>query len=116
LSEDGLKIRASQGHSIEIELNYVPAVPPDILYHGTAEKNLAIILESGLVKMNRHHVHLSVDKETAKKVGARHGKPVILSIEARKMYEDGKVFYVSDNGVWLVDAVEAVYLGNEIIG
>jgi putative RNA 2'-phosphotransferase len=109
ISEDGTKIRANQGHSIAIELGYIPIEPPEILYHGTAERFLSSILNIGLVKGNRHHVHMSSDR-TAHKVGSRHGKPVILEIMSIKMHQQGYQFYQSENGVWLVDHVPAIYL------
>ena len=109
-SEDGSKIRASQGHSVEIELDYREIEPPELLYHGTATRFLASIQKKGLVKGNRHHVHLSGDTETAQKVGMRHGKPVVLQIAAWAMHSDGFVFYLSANGVWLTDHVPARYI------
>jgi putative RNA 2'-phosphotransferase len=84
--------------------------PPETLFHGTTEANLSSILESGLGRMKRHHVHLSADTETALRVGSRHGKAVILSVNAKAMSEAGFVFYRSDNGVWLTDAVPNGYL------
>lgn len=104
-NEDFTLIRASQGHSVEIELNYTAQIPPEVLFHGTAEKNIPLIREKGLFKMSRHHVHLSADKETAFKVGQRHGKPVVLTIQSMAMYESGHLFYISANGVWLTDHV-----------
>ena len=109
-SEDGKRIRASQGHSVEVDLAYEPATPPAVLYHGTAGRNLNSIFADGLVKGKRHHVHLSVETETAKKVGARYGKPVILVIEAERMHADGMEFFVSTNNVWLTDRVPTDYL------
>ncbi|WP_419869322.1 RNA 2'-phosphotransferase [Chryseobacterium sp. CT-SW4] len=109
-NEDKTRIRASQGHSIEIDLALVPQQPPEFLYHGTAEKNISSILEKGIEKRNRQHVHLSSDKETAMKVGMRHGKPVILTIRTGKMFEDGISFFFSDNKVWLTDYVDAKYI------
>lgn len=109
-NEDLTLIRASQGHSVEIELNYTAQIPPAILFHGTADRNIPIIREKGLLKMSRHHVHLSADKETAHKVGQRHGKPVVLSIQSLAMYESGHLFYLSDNGVWLTDHVPATFI------
>jgi putative RNA 2'-phosphotransferase len=109
--ERGEKIRANQGHSVEVDIEFEEAVPPATLYHGTAEKNLDVILAEGLKRMARHHVHLSRDTETARRVGARYGKPVILRVKAAKMArEDGFRFYVSANGVWLVDAVPPEFL------
>jgi putative RNA 2'-phosphotransferase len=104
-NEDYSKIRANQGHSVEIDLKYEPKQPPDYLYHGTATKNLSSILTNGLQKQNRHHVHLSVEKETAINVGSRHGNPVVLIIKSKEMHEKGIKFYLSDNGVWLVDEI-----------
>jgi putative RNA 2'-phosphotransferase len=99
------KIRANQGHSTEVDLQLDPAEPPAELFHGTPERNVAAVLRDGLVKMARHHVHLSPDTQTATKVGSRRGKPVILVIDAAKMRADGHAFYCSANGVWLVDRV-----------
>lgn len=104
------KIRASQGHSIEIELGYTNQQPPEILYHGTGEKTVASILQSGLEKRNRQHVHLSADITTAIKVGQRHGKPKIFKVLAQQMFNDNYIFYISDNGVWLTDSVPPKYL------
>lgn len=109
-SDDGLKIRASQGHSIDVELNYEEKQPPVILYHGTAEKNLSSILASGLDKRQRHHVHLAADTETAIKVGQRHGKPIVLIIDAAAMFAAQHVFYRSDNGVWLTEHVPSTFI------
>jgi putative RNA 2'-phosphotransferase len=109
-NETKTRIRANQGHSIEVDLQLQPQIPPNVLYHGTAKQFLSSILESGLQKMSRHHVHLSPDIETAKKVGSRRGSPVILRIDAVAMHTDGIIFYRSDNGVWLVDFVPVEYL------
>jgi putative RNA 2'-phosphotransferase len=110
IDETGTKIRANQGHSTEVDLQLEPAEPPGELFHGTAERNLAAVLRDGLFKMARHHVHLSPDTVTATKVGSRHGKPVILVIDAAKMRAQGHVFYRSANGVWLVEHVPPQYL------
>lgn len=104
------KIRASQGHSIEIELGYISQKPPEILYHGTSEKSVQSILDTGLEKRNRQHVHLSGDIETAIKVGQRHGKPFVFIVLAGQMYNDNLQFFISDNGVWLTDNVPTKYL------
>lgn len=103
------KIRANQGHSIDIDLGFAPIQPPEILYHGTAQRFLESIFENGLEKRNRHHVHLSADKVTATSVGQRHGKPIILAIKALEMYKDGFPFFLSENGVWLTDKVPSKY-------
>lgn len=105
ISPDGLRIRASQGHSIEIELGYEPVAPPEILYHGTADRNLAMIKLEGLRKQRRHHVHLSAEKETALKVGRRFGHPAVLEIRSGEMHRAGYKFYLASNGVWLTDHV-----------
>ncbi|TDW46040.1 putative RNA 2'-phosphotransferase [Flavobacterium sp. 270] len=109
-NEDKTKIRASQGHSIEVELNLKEALPLEFLYHGTVEASIHGIKEKGLQKMSRQHVHLSKDKETAIKVGSRRGKPIILKVEARRMQEAGFKFYLSENEVWLTDEVPAKYI------
>lgn len=109
-SEDGMRIRANQGHSIEVELDLPPVSPPPVLYHGTGAGSVAPILQQGLRKMNRHHVHLSADVETAHRVGARHGKPVVLGVDADAMHRAGHVFYRSENGVYLVDEVPPQFL------
>ncbi len=109
-SEDGTKIRASQGHSVQVDLGYEKQAPPEFLYHGTVEKFIAEIREDGLSKMTRHHVHLSADRETATIVGKRRGKPLILEVKAGEMHRDGLEFYLTRNGVWLTDHVPAKYL------
>jgi len=106
----GKLIRANQGHSVEVDLQLNPSVPPDILYHGTGKGAVESILNSGLCKMSRHHVHLSADVETARKVGARHGLPVVFTVAAAAMYNQGYTFYCSENKVWLVDCVPSAYL------
>lgn len=108
-NEDQSQIRASQGHSIEINLNYTPVEPPEFLYHGTAQKFLASIQRTGIEKRNRHHVHLSAELDTAHNVGSRHGKPVILKINARQMHQEGRQFFCSENGVWLTESIETKY-------
>lgn len=110
------KIRANQGHSVEVELGYVCQKPPAVLYHGTAEKNITSILASGIHKRDRHHVHLSADRETAAKVGQRHGKPHIFGVLAQEMHENNFEFFVSDNGVWLTEHVPAKYLKQAVGG
>jgi len=109
-NEDKTRIRANQGHSIDINLALIPQQPPEFLYHGTAQSNIESILEKGIEKRNRQHVHLSHDKETATKVGMRHGKPIILVINTKTMYEDGIEFYLSENDVWLTNFVDAKYI------
>ncbi len=109
-NEDKTKIRASQGHSINIDLQFSSVQPPAALYHGTAERSIASILQNGLQKRNRQHVHLSADIETAINVGKRHGKPVVLIVDAATMHAEGLEFYLSANGVWLTDNVPSKYL------
>jgi putative RNA 2'-phosphotransferase len=109
-NETGDKIRASQGHSVEIKLDYTPQQPPGILFHGTGEKSVASILQTGLEKKDRHHVHLSAGLETARNVGQRHGKPVVLEVLAEAMTREGHTFYLSENGVWLTDHVPVRFL------
>lgn len=106
----GTRIRANQGHSVEVNLQLEPTPPPAILYHGTAAQNVDVILAGGLAKMRRHHVHLSVDVATATKVGGRRGKPIILLVDSERMARDGFTFFVSANGVWLTEEVPAQYL------
>ncbi len=109
-SDDGLRIRANQGHSIDVDLGLVPRVPPDRLYHGTASRFLASILAQGLLRGSRHHVHLTEKQDVAVSVGTRHGVPVVLVVDALRMQRDGHAFYRSDNGVWLTDRVDVQYL------
>ncbi|MEU6712141.1 RNA 2'-phosphotransferase [Nonomuraea sp. NPDC046802] len=107
--EDG-RIRASQGHSVPVELGLPLLEPPEVLYHGTIGRFVAAIKKEGLRPMNRHHVHLSPDRETATRVGARRGVPVVLVVAAGTMHGDGHPFRRSDNGVWLADLVPPAYL------
>ena len=106
----GTLIRANQGHSIEVDLQLEPVEPPPVLYHGTAQKSLDSIMPEGLRKKSRHHVHLSADMDTARRVGIRHGRPVVLAVDAAAMRKAGYTFYRSENGVWLVDSVPPQYL------
>lgn len=106
----GSLIRANQGHSVEVDLQLEAVVPPDVLYHGTGHGAVEAILREGVRKMSRHHVHLSTDIITAKKVGTRHGRPVVFTVDAAAMHEEGYTFYCSENGVWLVDNVPPKYL------
>ena len=109
-SADGALIRARQGHSITIDLKLAPTEPPDLLYHGTATRFLTLILKEGLKPMNRHHVHLSADADTAQTVGIRHGKPVVLAVTSKIMHAAGFNFFKTENGVWLVDHVPPEHL------
>lgn len=110
VSDDGLLIRANQGHSISVDLNLVPKSPPEILYHGTAITNLNSIKYEGLTPMSRQHVHLSVDYETAIKVGARHGKPVVLPVYAKMMHDHGLPYFKAQNGVWLTHSIAPEFI------
>ncbi|MEU3981502.1 RNA 2'-phosphotransferase [Streptomyces sp. NPDC026672] len=107
---EGTRIRASQGHTVEVDLGLPPATPPAYLYHGTVARSLDSIRASGLTPMSRHDVHLSADRETATRVGARRGRPVVLSVDAGAMHRDGHVFHISANGVWLTRSVPVRYL------
>lgn len=109
-SDNFEKIRASQGHSVEVELGYSTMQPPEILYHGTGQQSVESILITGLEKRSRQHVHLSADLETAIKVGKRHGKPAIFEVLAYDLFLTGTDFYISDNGVWLTDHVPPSFL------
>jgi putative RNA 2'-phosphotransferase len=106
----GTRIRANQGHSVEVDLQLEPLRPPPVLYHGTGEPTAQRITAEGLRKMGRHHVHLSMDRETARRVGARHGRPVVFEVDAAGMHAAGHSFFRAANGVWLVDAVPAEFL------
>ena len=109
-SAEGTHIRASQGHSVEVDLNYESKEPLPILYHGTATRFLESIQVQGLLKMQRHHVHLSAETKMTMQVGARHGKPVLLTILAAEMHQAGHTFYLSTNGVWLVEHVPVNFI------
>ncbi len=108
--DKGHKIRANQGHSVEVDLQLQAVTPPSTLFHGTATKNKEAILVEGLNKGKRHHVHLSREVQTAIQVGSRHGKPLVLTIDALGMHANGFDFYRSDNGVWLVEEVPARFI------
>jgi len=110
LSADGQRIRANQGHSIEVDLALPAMIPPADLYHGTAERHLPSIRASGLNSGSRTHVHLSPDRETATRVGARHGKPAVLTIASGEMHKEGYIFHRSENGVWLTDVVPVAFI------
>ncbi|SMC00233.1 phosphotransferase KptA/Tpt1 [Hymenobacter roseosalivarius DSM 11622] len=110
LSAAGAKIRANQGHSVAVELGLAPTTPPELLYHGTATRFLASIRASGLHSGSRQHVHLSADPAAAVAVGSRHGKPVVLTVQAGRLHRTGGQFYLSANGVWLTVSVPPEYL------
>lgn len=110
ISADGLRIRANQGHSVQVELGLKAAIPPVTLYHGTHTGATDIIFKEGLKKMNRHHVHLSDCPEKARVVGARRGKAIVLTVDTREMVKLGEKFFISENGVWLTDYVDPKYL------
>lgn len=107
----GSRIRANQGHSVPVDLQLPVVEPPAVLFHGTAQRSVPAILSEGLQPRGRHAVHLSVDADTARKVGARHGRPAVLTVRARELAAAGGRFSVSANGVWLVDRVPPGYLG-----
>lgn len=110
---DKTKIRARQGHSINVDVGLTETIPPNKLYHGTSTKALESIYKRGIVKGERLYVHLSKDEETALKVGSRHGTPYVLVIDSEQMYKDGAKFYLSSNGVWLTNYVDAKYIKKE---
>jgi putative RNA 2'-phosphotransferase len=110
VSEDGTRIRASHGHSIPVDLDLAPLAPPARLYHGTATRFLASIRDRGLRPKERNHVHLSVDRATALQVGQRHGRPVVLTVQAGQMHEERYAFYRSASGIWLTEHVPTRYI------
>lgn len=110
LSNDGMRIRARQGHSVPVDVGLSPIEPPVLLYHGTANRFLSSIKKEGLVKKGRLYVHLSSDEKTACKVGKRHGKPLVITIDALKMHHNGYEFFLSSNGVWLTEHVPPEFL------
>ena len=110
LSDDGTRIRANQGHSVSVDLKLSPLSPPEVLYHGTVSKFVQAIRSEGLQKMQRQHVHLSAEQRTATQVGGRRGVPVILTVQAQRMAQEGYQFYQSKNGVWLTEQVPADYI------
>ena len=112
VSDDGQRIRANQGHSVAVDLGLLPRTPPAVLYHGTVERFREAIKREGLRPMQRQHVHLSADPETASAVGQRRGKPLILTIDAAALHAAGHTFYLSANGVWLTDAVPPGYFSD----
>lgn len=114
-SEDKTKIRARQGHSINVDVELKECTPPDILYHGTATRFIENIEDTGINKATRQYVHLSSDKETALKVGKRHGRPCICVIDAKHMKEDGDRFFLSNNDVWLTEFVDKKYISEVIL-
>lgn len=114
ISPDGRSIRAAQGHSVAVDLSLAPVAPPAVLFHGTAERNVASIETGGLHAGSRRHVHLSPDIETALRVGRRHGHPAVFSVDAARAWAEGHRFYRSENGVWLTNPLAATYL--ELVG
>lgn len=110
LTEDRSRIRAAQGHSVKVELGLPAVQPPTVLYHGTAERFVEQIVREGLKPQSRQHVHLSVDVATARKVGARHGRAVVLRIDTQGMSARGCEFFRADNGVWLTQRVPREFI------
>ena len=110
VSSDQKRIRANQGHSVKVDLQLQPSIPPPVLYHGTAERNLASIKAQGILKGKRHHVHLSTDQKTAFAVGSRYGKPIIIVVDTQTMSNNNFIFFQTANEVWLTDFVPAQYL------
>ena len=113
VSDDNLRIRANQGHSIPINLGLEPVIPPPVLYHGTSVWSVVTIMAKGLSPMARQYVHLSTEAAKAKKVGSRHGKPAVLAINAREMSQIGYHFFVAENGVWLTERVPPEFITEE---
>lgn len=110
-NEDMTKIRANQGHSVDVDVELEEVVPPEYLWHGTATKYVESIRKEGLIPKSRLYVHLSESYMTAMDTGARHGKPMVFCVKAEDMYNDGYKFYKSKNGVWLTKFVPKEYLG-----
>jgi putative RNA 2'-phosphotransferase len=110
LDESGRRIRANQGHSVPVDLGLVPTVPPAVLYHGTATRHVQAIRRAGLQRRGRQHVHLSATREMAWQVGARHGVPTVLEVDAQALHGQGHAFFLSANGVWLTDHVPARFI------
>jgi putative RNA 2'-phosphotransferase len=110
LSYDGSMIRANQGHSVHVDLKLQPEMPPVLLYHGTVENKIKSIEKEGLLPMSRNFVHLSSDIQTAENVGKRRGLPIILTIQAQKMHNEGYNFYLSENKIWLTKKVPVEYI------
>lgn len=110
LSDDNLRIRALYGHSIKIDLELKSTAPPFVLYHGTAEKYLQSIMKDGILPRKRSYVHLSESKDIANQVGARHGNPIVLSVDAKSMFENGCKFYKAQKNVWLAECVPSEYI------
>lgn len=108
------RIRARQGHTVEVDLDLTPSEPPAVLFHGTPRANIESILASGLDRRQRHHVHLSPDRETAERVGARRGDFVVFRVDAATMHADGLIFWCTDNNVWLTDTVPSAYLALDL--
>ena len=113
-NEDKSLIRANQGHSIPVDVELEEKEPPEFLWHGTGKKYVDSIDKQGLIPKSRLYVHLSVDDETAKKVGKRHGEPILYHVKAKQMYKDGYKFYLSVNGVWLTAEVPLKYLEKKV--
>lgn len=109
-NDNKTKIRARQGHSINVDVELKETTPPDVLYHGTATRFLDSIMKTGINKMSRNYVQLSTDIDTATTVGSRHGTPIILKVDSRKMSDDGIKFYLSNNNVWLTEYVDTKYI------
>lgn len=109
-NEDKTLIRANQGHSIPVDVELEEKIPPEVLWHGTAEKYVSSIERQGLIPKSRLYVHLSINEDVAKNVGSRHGKPVVYEVNSKEMYQDGYTFFQSANGIWLTKSVPVKYL------
>ena len=113
LSADGQKIRANYGHSVDVNLDLEPAAPPERLFHGTARRTLPAIREEGLRPQSRQFVHLSATREEAKRVGQRHGTPVVLVVRSGAMHAAGHTFYEATDAIWLTEAVPPRFIEDE---
>ncbi len=111
--ETHARLRANQGHSIQVDVELQEKKTPDVLWHGSAGRFDHAIRREGLKPMSRLYVHLSKDIETALKVGKRHGEPVVYAVDTKAMVKDGYHFYLSANNVWLTRSVPPHYLREE---
>jgi len=107
--EEG-EIRANYGHSFADRIAQARATPPEILWHGTIQAALSDIFVQGLLPMRRQYVHLAVDRDLARRVGARRGAPRLLRVESARAFADGVIFYRANSSFWLADSIPPRYL------